>query len=231
MNRRQAAATLLLFRRKKYNQKYWVHPINRTCKDLGEFHTLYKDLRKYPDRFYTYYRMSIEQFDTILAQIEHLIYKPNSKWQHSISLEEKLAICIRVLSLQYCDEFVMSKFALCVSRHLEGVMNSRDCWFEFLNRSVPIYPEKEIILKPDEQKLVRIKAPFVDEISGMAIIKIIDGGTYSTLFIKLKFTHNKAILDLKNTGKDTIILRPEEMIGIVDIRSLGYYQIKQGILW
>ena len=33
---------------------------------------------------------------------------------------------------------------------LEGVINSRDCRFEFLNRSIPIYPEKELILKPDE---------------------------------------------------------------------------------
>ena len=113
---------------------------------------------------------------------------------------------------------------------LEGVINSRDCQFEFLNRSVPIYPEKEIILKPDEQKLVKVRAPFIDEISGLAIIKIIDGGTYSTLLIKLKFTCNKAVLDIKNAGKDTMILRPKEMIGIVDIRSLGYYKIKQGIL-
>ena len=102
MNRSQAAAALLLYyRRKKYNQKYWVHLINQTCKDFGEFHTLYKDLRKYPDRFYTYYRMSTEQFNTILAQIEHLIYKPNSKWWPSISLEEKLAICIRYKNLYY----------------------------------------------------------------------------------------------------------------------------------
>ena len=113
---------------------------------------------------------------------------------------------------------------------LEGVINSRDCCFEFLNRSVPIYPENEIILKPDEQKLVKVKAPFIDEISGLTIIKMIDGGTYSTLIIKLKFTCNKAILDIKNTGKDTMILRLEEMIGIMDIRSLGYYKIKQGIL-
>ena len=84
---------------------------------------------------------------------------------------------------------------------------------------MPIYPEKEIILKLDEQKLVKVKAPFIDEISGLAIIKIIDGGTYSTLLTKLKLTHNKAILDIKNTGKDTMILRPEEMIGIIDIRS------------
>ena len=63
---------------------------------------------------------------------------------------------------------------------LEGVINLRDCRFEFLNRSVPIYPEKKLILKTDEQKLVKIRAPFVDEISGLAIIKIIDGRTNST---------------------------------------------------
>ena len=95
---------------------------------------------------------------------------------------------------------------------------------------MPIYPEKEVILKPDEQKLVKVKAPFVDKISGQAIIRIIDGNTYITLLVKLKFTPNKAVLDIKNTGKETMILRPKEMIGIVDIRSLGYYEIKQGIL-
>ena len=68
---------------------------------------------------------------------------------------------------------------------LEGVINSRDFCFKFLNRSVPILPEKEVILKPNKQKLIKVKAPFVDEISGMAIMKILDGGTYSTLLIKL----------------------------------------------
>ena len=77
---------------------------------------------------------------------------------------------------------------------------------------------------------MKVRAPFVDEISGLAIIKIIDGRTNSTLLIKLKFTCNKAILDIKNAGKDTMILNLQEMIGVVDIRSLGYYKIKQGIL-
>ena len=110
---------------------------------------------------------------------------------------------------------------------LEGVINSRDCRFEFLNRAVPIYPEKELILKPDEQKLVKVRAPFVDDISGLAIIKIIDGRTNGTLLIKLKFMCNKAVLDIRNAGKDTMILNPKEMIGIVDIRSLGCYKIMQ----
>ena len=113
---------------------------------------------------------------------------------------------------------------------LEGIINSRDCCFEFLNRSVPNYPENEIVLKPNEQKLVKVKAPFSDEISGMAIIRILDGSTYSTLLIKLKFMGNKAVLDIVNKGKDTMILKPEKMIGIIDLRSLGYYKIKQGIL-
>ena len=86
---------------------------------------------------------------------------------------------------------------------------------------MPIYPEKEIILKPDEQKLVKVRAPFIGEISGLAIIKIIDRSNNSNLLIKSKFTCNKAVLDIKNAGKDTMILRPEDMIGIVDIGSLG----------
>ena len=65
---------------------------------------------------------------------------------------------------------------------LEGVIHQETC-FKFLNRSIPIFPEKEVILKPNEQKLMKVKAPFVDEISGMAIIKILDGRTYSTLLI------------------------------------------------
>ena len=113
---------------------------------------------------------------------------------------------------------------------LEGVINSRDCCFKFLNRLVPIFPEKKVILKPNEQKLIEVRAPFMDEISGMAIIKILDGGTYSTLLVKLKFTCNKAVLDIVNRGKDTMIFKPKEMIGIIDLRSLGYYKIKQGIL-
>ena len=54
---------------------------------------------------------------------------------------------------------------------LKGIINSRDCCFKVLNRSVPIYPENEIVLKPNEQKLVKVKAPFADEISGMVIRK------------------------------------------------------------
>ena len=41
---------------------------------------------------------------------------------------------------------------------LEGVINSRDCCFKYLNRSLPIFPMDHIILKPKEQKLIKVKA-------------------------------------------------------------------------
>ena len=63
--------------------------------------------------------------------------------------------------------------------------NLRDCCFKFLNRSLPIFPVDHMILKPKAQKLIKVKAPFIDEISGLAIVKILDGGIYSTLLIKL----------------------------------------------
>ena len=113
---------------------------------------------------------------------------------------------------------------------LEGEINSRDCCFKFLNRSLPIFPMDCVILKPKEQKLIKVKVPFKDEISGLAVVKPLDGVTHSTLLIKLKFTHNAAITDMVNNGTETMIFRLEEMLRIVDFRSLGYYKIKQDIL-
>ena len=78
--------------------------------------------------------------------------------------------------------------------------------------------------------MIKVKVPFIDEISGLAIIKISDGSTHTGMLLKVKFMHNATALDIVNNGPDTIIFKPEEMLGILDLRPLGYYKIKQGIL-
>ena len=75
----------------------------------------------------------------------------------------------------------------------------RSC-FNFLNRSLPIFSKEHIILKPKEQKLIKVEAPFVDEISGLAIIKILDKTIQSTIMLKLMFMQNSAMLDITNNG-------------------------------
>ena len=52
----------------------------------------------------------------------------------------------------------------------------------------------------------------------------------STLMLKLIFTQSLAILDVTKTGLERVILIPKEVTGILDLRSMGYYKIRQGIL-
>ena len=85
---------------------------------------------------------------------------------------------------------------------------------ELLEQISTHFSKGHIVLKPKEQKLIKVKAPFINEISGLAIIKVLDGITYSTMLLELKFVHNAAVLDIGNNGPDTIIFKLKEMLGI-----------------
>ena len=50
------------------------------------------------------------------------------------------------------------------------------------------------------------------------------------MMLKLKFTWNLAILDVTNSGLETVMFDPKEMLGILDLRLMYYYKVKQGIL-
>ena len=95
---------------------------------------------------------------------------------------------------------------------------------------MPIFPKENIILKPREQRLVKVEAPFLDKISGLAIIKLLDKSTQSVIMLKVKFTWNAAMLDMTKSSSEILILDPKEVIGILDLRSLEYYKVKQGVL-
>ena len=113
---------------------------------------------------------------------------------------------------------------------LEGVIDSHESCFRFLSRSIPIFPTEQVVIKPGEKKLIPIESLFVEEISGMAIVKIIDQGQRTPMMLKLKFIQNKAMLDITNNTRESLIFDRKTTIGILDLRSLGYYKIKQGVL-
>ena len=113
---------------------------------------------------------------------------------------------------------------------LEGVIDSHESCFRFLSRSIPIFPREQVVVKPGEKKLIPIETPFVEEISGMALVKIIDKGQKTPMMLKLKFIQNKAMLDITNNTRKILIFDRKTMIGILDLRSLGYYKIKQEVL-
>ena len=80
------------------------------------------------------------------------------------------------------------------------------------------------------QMMVMMEAPFVEELSGMAIVKILDMKEQTTSMIKLKFNRNKAVMEITNNTHETVTFGQTEMIGVVDLRSLGFYKIKQEVL-
>ena len=43
--------------------------------------------------------------------------------------------------------------------------------------------------------------------------------------LKVKFMQNAAMLAMKNSSLETLILSPKEALGILDLKSLGYYKI------
>ena len=108
---------------------------------------------------------------------------------------------------------------------LEGVIHLWECCFSVLNRSIPIFLKEEMVLKPKEQKLIKIEAPFLDKISALAIIKLSDKLTQSIIRLKVKFMQNAAMLGMTNSSSETLILSPKEALGILDLRSLGYCKI------
>ena len=69
--------------------------------------------------------------------------------------------------------------------------------------------------------MIPIESPFIKEISGMAIVKIIDQGQKIPMMLKLKFIRNKAMLDITNNTRETIIFDKKTSIDILDLRSLG----------
>ena len=113
---------------------------------------------------------------------------------------------------------------------LEGIIDSQDCCFSFLSRSNSFFPATAVEIAPKMQKMVLIEAPFVEELSGMAIVKILDMKEQTTNMIKLKFIRNKAVFKITNNTHKTVTFGQTEMIAVVDLRSLGFYKIKQEVL-
>ena len=56
------------------------------------------------------------------------------------------------------------------------------------------------------QKMVVIEAPFVDELSGMATVKILDMKEQAMSVIKLQFIRNKTVLKMTNNTHETVTI-------------------------
>ena len=111
---------------------------------------------------------------------------------------------------------------------VEGEHSCRNSEFRFMNRAVPLFCLENTTIKPKQKKYVKLIAPFVNYLSGNAIAKINHGN--SMLTVRIKLQNNVAVVDIINTSNRVLHFCREKAMGIVDIRSLGYYTIRHCVL-
>ena len=100
----------------------------------------------------------------------------------------------------------------------EGMLNTRTGEFDFLGRSIPIYPKPDLDVKPGGKAYLKVKMPFVEK-----LCKMFAGEINHTL--KLKVQDNQAIVEFENKSNTTAKLRKNKVLGILHLRSMGYFKV------
>ena len=112
---------------------------------------------------------------------------------------------------------------------LEGIVNTRICSVKFLNRSLPIFPIACHEIKPGRMAYVKVRIPFVEKLSGIAIVKLLYKYHIGTM--RICIDSNQSIIKIINNTEETIHYTPQLAIGIVNIRSLGYYNVSKSTMF
>ena len=112
---------------------------------------------------------------------------------------------------------------------LEGGIKSRTCSVNFLNRSLPIFPLAHHKVKPGKIAYVKVRIPFVEKVSGIAIVKLMYKYHIGTMEVEIYY--NQSILQIINNTDETIHYTPQLSMGIVDIISLGYYNVTKSVMF
>ena len=104
----------------------------------------------------------------------------------------------------------------------KGMLNTQTGEFDFLGRSIPIFPKHDLDVKPGDKAYLKVKMPFVEKLSGRALCKMFAGE--SNHILKLKVQDNQAVVKFENKSNTTAKLRKNKVLGILDLRSMGYFK-------
>ena len=72
----------------------WVHPIYQNREQHGEYFTLYKEYRQYDDKFFNWYRMSVEKCDELFNLLEPSLMRQPTNFRERICAEDQLVVTI-----------------------------------------------------------------------------------------------------------------------------------------
>ncbi|CAI9602963.1 unnamed protein product, partial [Staurois parvus] len=83
---------------KRSRRRYWAHPLTSQRLTNSLFATIYRDLRKYPKKFFNFTQMSISTFDALLEILRPRLTCSDTNTWRSVSAEERLLVTLRFLA-------------------------------------------------------------------------------------------------------------------------------------
>ena len=105
----------------------------------------------------------------------------------------------------------------------ESRLNTRTGEYDFIGRSIPVYPQTDLDVPVGKQVLIKIKAPFREKLSGKIIMKMF--GSEKVVTMKIRIENNQGCVQFINKSHGTIKLMESKAIGILDLRSIGYFKV------
>ena len=103
------------------------------------------------------------------------------------------------------------------------LVNTRTGEYDFIGRSIPVYPQNDLDVPVGKQVLIKIKAPFGEKLSGRIMTKLF--GTEKVFTMKLRIENYQGCVQFINKGQDIAKLRKDKAIGVLDLRSVGYFKV------
>ena len=103
------------------------------------------------------------------------------------------------------------------------MLNTRTGEYDFICRSIPIFPQYDLGVSTGDKAYIKVKAPFCDKLSGMICTKFFGRDMVYTL--RVKFQDNQGVVQFRNGSNETAQLRKNKAVGILDFRSIGYFKV------
>ena len=87
----------------------------------------------------------------------------------------------------------------------EGMLNTRTGEYDFLGRSIPIFPQNDLDVMPGKKAYVKFRAPFEESLSGRVITKFF--GHQKVFTLKVRIENNQGVVEFENRENEIQKLR------------------------
>ena len=106
---------------------------------------------------------------------------------------------------------------------LEAIIDLTKWKVRFMDRALWMWPKRNMTIPHGGKKSLTVSVPFSHELSGIAVAKIMLASSCYTLQVSM--VRNEAVVNIVNTSGEDLVLNVDKPIGMLDARSMGFFNI------